>query len=79
MSKWIPLFVLFLLASICTGDPLFTKLLYQSVPHRFCSRYYHRHGGIGCHTSTDGSSGNLVLYSVNHMINPFLFIEFNNW
>lgn len=53
---------LLLLLYICivVADPYFSSLLYQDVPNDFCARFYHKNGGVGCHTLVDGVSGVLL-------------------
>lgn len=45
------------------ADPIFSELLYQEIPNYFCSRYYHRSGGIGSRTPLSGVSGVLLFVS----------------
>lgn len=61
--------VLLLVANPALGDPFFTSLLYQTVPHHFCSRYYHRNGGMGCRTPLSGVSG--ILLPVDSAVSRF--------
>lgn len=65
--------VLLLVAFPALGDPFFSSLLYQNVPHHFCSRYYHRNGGMGCRTPLSGVSG--ILRLVNSLVSPNLSLS----
>ena len=54
--------VLLLVANPALGDPFFTS-------HHFCSRYYHRNGGMGCRTPLSGVSG--ILLPVDSAVSRF--------
>ena len=46
-----------LLVSCVVADPFFSSLLYQDVSNQYCTRYYHRTGGVGCRTPLSGLRG----------------------
>ena len=72
MTLYSRIYVLFFLITIVFADPYFTSNLYQEIPHEFCSRYYYRNGGIGCHTAIDGVNGVLLRYSPVSILNLVL-------
>lgn len=49
--------IFILLVSCVVADPFFSSLLYQDVSNQYCTRYYHRMGGVGCRTSLSGLRG----------------------
>ena len=51
---------LFILAR---GDPFFSSLISKSVQNHYCTRFYHRNGGVGCRTAINGTLGILLPYS----------------
>ena len=57
---------------IVVADPYFSSLLYQDVPNDFCSRFYYKNGGIGCHSFVDGVSG--VLLPITTTVDFFYII-----
>lgn len=69
--NWI-FFILFILI-YTVADPIFSELLFQEIPNYFCSRYYHRTGGIGSRTPLNGVSG--VLLSVSSFVCNFVIIH----
>lgn len=52
-----------LILTLVRGDPFFSRIISQSVANSHCTRYYHRSGGVGCRTATNGTLGVLLPYS----------------
>lgn len=51
------------LFSLARSDPFFSSLISKSVQNQYCTRFYHRNGGVGCRTPINGTLGILLPYS----------------